>query len=228
MGYYNEKNIGKFQQSLSRYIDALAAGEALKVSISGSNSKMGEVASVSLLPFITCPGRCSDTCGAKCYAAKLAVLRPSVLNAYARNTAMAIYAPGEFWRQVRAAAAKVPYFRFEVSGDFLNSRYFAEVVKTAQELPGTEFLAFTKRYEVVNAWIDEHGALPQNLHILFSGWSNLNPDNPHGLPETTVFEREEEIQAQWKMCGGNCFNCACRGVGCWQAIKGDVIAFKMH
>ena len=228
MGFYNSKNLGKFEQSLSEYAAKIAAGELLKVSISGSNSKMGEVASVSLLPFVTCPGRCGTTCGAKCYAAKLAVLRPSVRNAYARNTAMAIFAPAEFWRQVKAAAAKVPYFRFHVSGDILNRAYFAEMVETARQIPGTEFLAFTKRYEVVNAWISENGALPSNLHILFSGWNNLTPENPHGLPETTVYESESEILPQWKMCGGNCFNCACRGVGCWQVGKGDTIAFKMH
>ena len=76
--------------------------------------------------------------------------------------------------------------------------------------------------------MDENGDLPENLHILFSGWENMDPINPHKLPETNVFGSEDEIRDNWKICGGNCFDCACRGVGCWQAGRGDIVAFKKH
>lgn len=227
-GFFNLRTLDKFRTALKFYVMQVLAGDALQVSISDRNNKMGAVASVSLLPYFSCHARCQKSCGGKCYAAKLANLRKSVRNAYARNTALAIYKPQEYWRQVRAAAAAFKYFRFHVSGDILNARYFAEMVKTAQELPGTEFLAFTKKYEIVNEWIDEHGALPKNLRILFSGWSNLTPDNPHGLPETTVYKHDGDFNPVWKSCGGNCFNCACSGLGCWNAVAGDIIAFKEH
>ena len=189
---------------------------------------MGAVSSVSGLPFLTCPRRCENTCGAACYAAKLANLRKNVLLAYAWNTAIMILARAEFFRQVNEYLRGVRYFRYNVSGDFLDAAFFTEVVKSAIDNPKTEILAFTKRYEIVNAWIAENGKLPENLHILFSGWNNLEPENPYGLPETTVFEKPEEFREEWKTCGGNCFNCACRGLGCWQAKTGDVIAFKKH
>lgn len=227
-GYYNDRILAKFAEALREAVEAVKAGELQNVTISNANSKMGAVASVSLLPFLSCPGRCAGTCGAKCYAAKLANLRPTVLASYARNQAIAMYAPEIYWSQVNAAVMAVRYFRFHVSGDILNADYFAHMVEIARNNEKTEILVFTKRYEIVNAWIAENGELPGNLHILFSGWDNLEPENPHKLPETNVFKTEDEIRENWKICGGNCFECACRGVGCWQAGKGETVAFKLH
>ena len=103
-GYYNEKVLAKFTAALKlanqEVKEILQRGEIPQVKFSNSNSKMGNVASVSSLPFITCPARCADTCGAACYAAKLANLRPAVLNAYAWNTAIAMQAPAEYFRQI--------------------------------------------------------------------------------------------------------------------------------
>ena len=227
-GYYNEKNLNSFKAALNRHIEAIDTGESVHVTISNANSKMGNVASVSLLPFITCPACCADTCGGKCYAAKLAALRPSVLNSYAKNTAIFLRDSETYWKEVAQAVAAVRFFRFHVSGDIVNTLYFAHMVQIATENPKTEILAFTKRFDVVNSWILANGDLPVNLHIMFSAWNNLVPNNPYCLPETNVYKEEEEIRDNWKLCGGNCFNCACRGVGCWQAQKGDVIAFKLH
>ena len=227
-GYYNEKNMEKFGAALIEYANRIKNGEKLHVSISNANSKMGNVSSVSTLPFLTCPARCADTCGGKCYAAKLAALRPTVLKAYAKNTALALFDPVTYWEEIGLAVSAVRFFRFHVSGDIINAQYFENMVKTARKNPKTEILVFTKRYEIVNAWTEKNGEIPANLHILFSGWNNLECINPHGLPETTVFANESEIRENWKICGGNCFNCACRGLGCWQAKKGETIAFKLH
>lgn len=227
-GYYNDKVMAKFNAAFHDAAEAVKAGEDIRVRISNFNAKMGAVASVSTLPFLTCPARCHGTCGVSCYAAKLANLRPSVLKSYAVNTAIAIYRPDAYWAQVNAAVMAVRFFRFHVSGDIINSEYFARMVEVAENNPATQILAFTKRYEIVNAWISEHGALPSNLHVMFSGWTNLTPDNPHGLPETNIFDADHAPEDNWKLCGGNCFQCAAAGVGCWGAQHGDVIAFRKH
>ena len=231
-GYYNETVFAKFANALKTAKQLvrimLEHGETPKVKFSASNTKMGAVSSVSTLPFITCPIICKDTCGIACYAAKLANLRKNVLTAYAWNTALVMLCRDEFFRQIDEYCRGVRYFRFHVSGDIVDYDYFNRMVEIARNNPKTEILAFTKRFEVVNKWIDENGAFPENLHILFRGWNNLKPINPHGMPETTVFESEGEFNENWKTCGGNCFNCACRGLGCWQAKTGDVIAFKKH
>ncbi len=224
--YYNEKTIAKFTAALKEAKQAVKAGTVNHITISTGNKKMGAVASVSTLPFFTCPDRCKGTCAKECYAAKIANLYPSVLKSYANNTALALYKPALFWDDIEKAVAGFRFFRFHVSGDIINRNYFDHMVKVAVKNPHCEILAFTKRYEIVNAWIRESGPLPENLHILFSGWENMRPVNPYKLPETNVYETEPA--ENWLLCGGNCFECGCRGVGCWQARKGDIIAFKKH
>lgn len=197
-----------------------------RVSISSGNSKIGAIPSVSLPPVITCPR--GVPCAAKCYAAKLCRLRPTVREAYARNLEILRADPAEYWRQVRFAASMARYFRFHVSGDIVGADYFAEMVATAEALPGTEFLAFTKNYTVVNAWIAERGQLPGNLHLIFSEWGGTEIPNPHGLPTAAVIFKGEEPRDGWKICGGNCAECARCGVGCWELKAGETIAFYEH
>ena len=225
--YYNEKNLSKFSEALKNATKEVKAGLVTTPTISTGNRKMGAVPSVSLLPFLTCPTRCKDTCGGDCYAAKIAGLYPSVLASYAKNTALAMYKPAAFWEGVNKAMRGARFFRFHVSGDILNKKYFLELVKACENNTHCEVLVFTKRFEIVNTWIKENGALPENLHLLFSGWENLKPINPHKIPETNVFGKEGPAE-NWLVCGGNCFECGCRGVGCWQAKTGDLIAFKKH
>ena len=201
---------------------------ASKVSISWSNNKMGKVASVSLLPWITCPARCRNTCGKKCYAAKLCRLRETVRNAYARNTAIAIHAPKAFFRAVNNTMKQICFFRFHVSGDILNKKYFRRVVDVCMKNKHCQVLMFTKKYEIVNEFINKYGKLPDNLHIMFSGWTNLKPVNPYNLPETQVYETEKDCKPDWIKCGGNCLNCALHNTGCWVAKQGETIAFKIH
>ena len=225
MGYYNENTLKKFADALQ---DAKSRLDGLHVKFSASNSKMGNVASVSTLPFITCPGCCATTCGGKCYAAKLANLRPNVLKNYAENTALALYRPVQYWAEINNYCKGVRFFRFHVSGDIINRKYFENMVETAQNNPHCEMLAFTKRFDAVNAYLASGNQIPENLHIMFSGWSNLTPENPHRLPETNVIEKGAEVPQKWTICGGNCFECACASGGCWGAQNGDTIAFHIH
>ena len=198
------------------------------VSISEGNTKMGKVASISLLPILTCPGRCNGTCGDKCYAKKLAILRPSVAKAYAKNTAIAKLAPHAYFKAAKLAMMRSRYFRFHVSGDIPNAEYLHNIVKACKLCPACEVLMFTKRYELVNAYIRNHGSIPGNLHCLYSGWTNLRPVNPDHLPETTVYAKDEDIRPEWTLCGGNCLDCAVHDGGCWNAKPGETIAFKIH
>lgn len=227
-GYYKPETLNKFSLALNDAAAAVIAGHETRVRISACNTKMGNVASVSTLPFITCPACCAETCGRSCYAAKLANLRPAVLKAYAINTALAIHAPDLFWDQVNKACAGVRFFRFHVSGDILNADYFKHMIETAANNPHTEILVFTKRFQIVNDFIGAGGTIPENMHILFSGWTNLQPDNPHNMPETNVIMPGTEKPDSWTLCGGNCYDCAIAGAGCWTAQAGETIAFPLH
>ena len=201
----------------------------LKVSISYGNSKMGAIPSVSLPPVTTCPT--GAPCAAKCYAAKLCRIYPTVKKAYQNNLDILNADWMEYWRQVRDVVKVSKYFRFHVSGDIPNAPYFAEMVTTAKQNPHTKILAFTKQYNIVNHYIDMFGALPENLKVIFSRWSpewDLTIHNPHNLPMSAViFKNTNNIEYD-KICGGNCTECACRGVGCWELKLGETIAFYEH
>ena len=197
-----------------------------KISISTGNSKMGAIPSVSLPPVVTCPK--GAPCAAKCYAAKLCRIYPSVKKAYQRNLDILNSDWDSYWQQVRDAAKMSKYFRFHVSGDAPNACYFKEMAITAKKCPGTMFLAFTKQYDIVNHYIDVFGGIPDNLKIIFSAWGEKMPDNPHNLPVSNVIFKGTEPAPDWKICGGNCTQCACQGVGCWEIKNGEIIAFYEH
>ena len=197
-----------------------------RISISPGNTKMGAIPSVSLPPIVTCPKGCP--CAKKCYAAKLCRLRPSVKAAYQRNLDIYNADPVAYWLQVKAAACTTRFFRFHVSGDIIDAQYFAGMRTTAAELPGTHFLAFTKNYKVVNDYLNAGGRIPKNLHIIFSEWPGLDIPNPYKMPTAAVIFKGEQPAENWKICGGNCAECACRGVGCWELKKGETIAFYEH
>lgn len=228
-GYYKPENIEKFKTALENARAEIRGGSVLKISVSAGNEKMGAVPSVSVLPFITCPASCAKTCGVECYAAKIALIRSTVLRAYARNTALYLEKPVDFWRQVESAVMGSRFFRFNVAGDLVNADYFNKIVEIATRQAHCKILVFTKKWHIVNAFIDNGGVIPENLQVIFSAWENLQPVNPYKLPESNVIMPDAEtIPENWKICGGNCFKCFCRGVGCWECKKGDTIAFKLH
>lgn len=218
----------KFAAALRDALNRYDAGERFAVHISNGNSKTGAVASVSTLPLLTCPGCCKEQCGAKCYAAKIAALRPSVLKAYAENTALYIRDPRAYFDGIRAAVQAVRFFRWHVSGDIINKRYFSEMCAVAAAAPWCRFMVFTKRADAVNGYLNDGGVIPSNLVVIFSTWGEWTPENTYNLPVSAVIFNGCEPCENWKICGGNCFECACRGVGCWELQHGETIAFYEH
>lgn len=196
------------------------------VSISRGNVKMGAIPSVSLPACTTC--NANAPCFKKCYALRMARRRPTVGDAYARNLSILDSDPGAYWLQVKAAAITTRFFRYHVSGDIPNIEYFREMVRTAQELPHTNFLAFTKQYNIVNEYLTNGGEIPSNLKILFSNWGTWKCENPHNMPTCEVVLKGSEPAPNWKICGGNCTACACAGIGCWELKNGETIAIFEH
>lgn len=197
-----------------------------KVSISKGNSKMGAIPSVSLPAITTCNP--DAPCFKLCYAAKIARLRKTVQTAYDRNFEIWANDPATYWEQVRNAAAMTRFFRYHVSGDIPNMIYFMDMIITAKQYPHTTFLAFTKQYHIVNQFLNEGGVIPENLQIIFSNWGEWKCENPHNLPTCEVILKGNEPALEWKICGGNCTECACRGIGCWELKNGETIAIYQH
>ncbi|MBQ8000205.1 MAG: hypothetical protein IJ298_03185 [Ruminococcus sp.] len=200
----------------------------MNVKISNGNAKMGAIPSVSLPAGVTCRSDCE--CSKKCYAKRLERMRPSVRQAYKHNYDLLNSDPNTYWREVEASIMMSRFFRFHVSGDIPDAAYFEHMGDIARTNTHCEILCFTKKYDIVNSHINIIGKLPKNLHIIFSGWHDIEMVNPYNLPEAHVRYRDGSTTAREdaKLCGGNCTECAITDGGCWTAKHGEQVVFNEH
>ena len=197
------------------------------VSISKTNKKMGGIPSISFPPVVTC-ANCTE-CAKKCYALKMQRIYKSVKNAWANNLSEWQNSPDSVKNAILSSALVSSYFRYFVGGDIPDAKFFKVMVDIAKKIKTCQFLAFTKKYNIVNDFIFNGGKMPKNLHIIFSGWGDaLKPVNPYNLPESNVIFKGQEPPKKALICGGSCSSCICQGVGCWQLKKSDTIYFYEH
>ena len=103
-------------------------------------------------------------------------------------------------------------FRFHVGGDIIDNMYFDYMVAIARDFPATKFLAFTKKYEIVNDYISNGDTIPDNMSIVFSSWIGLEMINPHSFPVAWYQDgTETRIPESAIECFGTCDSC---GI-CW-------------
>lgn len=217
---------------------------AMHVCISHVNKKMGEnIPSVSIWPFLSC-----RKCGCMemrtdkrwwCYAINM-ILREMQRQkghnwsnsgeSWLKNSYILEYYPEQFWREVEAAVMMARFFRFHIGGDFVNGDYFDHVCQIAIRNPSTKILAFTKKFSIVNSWIDINGPLPANLKVIFSAWPGLEMDNRHGLTECHVVMKDGSGTFKGGdafECPGSCEECAMGCMGCWSDTTGKIL-IKEH
>jgi hypothetical protein len=122
------------------------------------------------------------------------------------------------------------FFRFHVSGDIVDEQYMIHMADIAERQKHCEILCFTKKYEIVNAYIETAGRLPPNLHIILSAWVGLEMVNPFLLPEAHVRYRGGSTTARDDalVCGGNCTECAVTDNGCWSLGNSEQVVFCEH
>ncbi len=203
-------------------------GDSLEVKISQGNIKMGAIPSVSLPAGKTCAKNCK--CFSKCYARKLERLRKTVRDAYQHNLELLFNDPDTYWREVEAAIMLTRFFRFHVSGDIVNDDYLNHMVKIAEKNQHCQILCFTKRYDIINKWLDINHQFPSNLHIIFSIWKDFKYNNKYSLPEAHVRYRDgtTTVKENYIECNGNCAECAKTDGGCWTLESGQAVVFNEH
>lgn len=216
---------------------------AAHVSVSGGNDKIGNCGNVSTAPYVTCGG-CCDECKKYCYAVRSYNRMGNdsdgkdnlINNPWFINTAILFMDRDRFFTEIETAikANYYQFFRWHVSGEIVDSDYFARMVAIAEHCPGTRFLAFTKKYSAVNDFIAAGGTVPANFKIIFSAAPELEMKNPHNLPEAHVNFADESLNtcnkpaAMRYHCPGNCAKCRFCGAGCWFLENGAAVMFDQH
>lgn len=203
----------------------------MSVKISKTNSKLGVIPSVNLPPIISCREGCP--CAKDCYATKGRFRFPNVKDNMMSNYIEYCSNPERYFSDISLAVnngmVSYSYFRWHASGDIVDEGYFDGMVEVAKALPNTSFLAFTKKFEIVNGYIDRHGSLPSNLHIVLSAWgTSFKVDNRYELPMAHVrFKDEREnvnIPHSALECLGDCQHC----LNCWNIKAGQSVVFNRH
>lgn len=200
----------------------------MNVKISNGNSKMGKIPSVSFPSLLTCI-KCD--CNKICYAHKLEKLRPSVRQSYLHDWNLYKSDRETYWREIEATIMLSRFFRFHVSGDIPDQDYIHRMIDVANRHQHCEILCFTKKFDMCNKEISERkGELPNNLHLIYSGWKNLKMKNPYNLPEAHVRYRDGTTTAMEEAieCDGDCTECAITDSGCWVLKKGEQVVFNQH
>ncbi len=203
----------------------------MSVKISTTNSKLGLIPSVNLAPIITCRSNCP--CAKDCYATKGNYRFKNVKDSHIHNYHEYLSNPEGYFKDICHAVnngmVTYAYFRWHASGDIVDDKYFEGMVKVAEAQPNTSFLAFTKKFEIVNQFISNGGIIPSNLHIVFSAWGdNFKIENPHLFPVAHVRFRDENqnksIPQDALECSGDCTNC----LQCWKIQRGQSVVFDKH
>lgn len=175
------------------------------------NSKTGKnVINLNFPIEYTCKHTCECYTEKACYAESGCYLYSDNQASYSENFNFFCAVDSEtFCKAVQMAIEKMGFklFRYFTCGDIVNYRFFECMVTIAKENPSVRFWSYTKKYEIVNRWLDENGTLPENLTIIFSHWLNHDGsyfpmDNRHNLPtsEFIPLGREELLETVTHVC----------------------------
>ena len=166
------------------------------------NEKTGiHVTSLNFPIEYTCNHSCECYKESKCYAESGCYLFANNQAGYSEN--YNFYKACDKETFIKAVQLGIDYygnklFRYFTCGDIPNYAFIDCMVELAKNNPDIMFWTYTKKYHLVNLWLDCNGDLPENLTIIFSHWLNENGtyfkmDNPHDLPtsEFIPYGREE-------------------------------------
>ena len=226
--------------------------DQLHTKISEGNSKIGKSLNVSIMPIVSC-GCMGAVCGVICYAVR-SLIRMGFngekwkKNQWVINTIIAMLAPDRYFEEIKSAIRAglarrkkpIRYFRWHVGGEIISIPYLQDMVNIAKEFQEVRFLAFTKRYDIVNTFMDQCGgrnSIPENLSIIYSAAPGETVPNPYHLPECHINMADEKLNKVWRVqfvesqiwhCPGSCEECQCVGAGCWFLRDNTIVLLNQH
>lgn len=213
--FYNEKAYSLQAGENGLKYAVLSTVTDFILNVSEGNSKTGNAINFNLPVELTCNHCCECYKEKVCYAEGGCYTFPDNQAKYSENLAyFKNHTSDEFITALQLAIDIIDYklFRFFTCGDIPNTRFFECMVTLAKNNPGIKFWSYTKKYDIVNKYIAEHGnsitaALPENLVIIFSHWLNSDGtyfpmNNPYNLPvsEFIPFGQEEKAKTVTHIC----------------------------
>lgn len=189
-----------------------------EICANNNNRKLGK--GVLSVPFPVCVCNPEAPCFEKCYTQHGCQSFSNVQGAYYRNLRLYNDNPEEFFEQLyyKVKFSGLPKVRYFDSGDYVDNEFLVRSIELAKQFPNVKFMAFTKKYDIVNNYLDDN-ELPDNYNIVFSAWDKLwEVPNPHDLPIAYVKFKDErltpEIPKDAFHCPGRESTCSACGV-CW-------------
>lgn len=191
----------RLSKAQAAYENAVENVSDLHVKISEGNNKLGAIPSVSLIPVMDC-GNCA-ICAKSCYDLRNDMIYKEVIKTRAINSAILHEDPERYFKEIDGYLDyRFPRaFRFHIGGDIQNKWYLDKMCDIARKHKDTKFLAFTKMFDVCNEYLDEGNVIPENMHILFSGWLGLKMDNrPMDSLRRILSSRAERLLRKEHVC----------------------------
>ena len=199
------------------------------VHVSTTVSKLGNtIPTVNLPPVITC--RPDAPCFKDCYARRGNFRYQNVVNSMENNLLAYKENPKLFFAMIAEVWQNFLRARWFSAGDIVDMDFLKGMCWVARKCPNTKILCFTKKYELINQFLDEGHKIPKNFRVVFSRWKDFPCDNKYNLPETWVYfpKGKKDINALIPEgaipCSGKCSKCA----ACWNLKKGQSVVFKKH
>ena len=220
----------EFTMDRKEYIDFLA-NKSNEINMANKNSKTGAACLNLAFPVCTC--RTDAPCKNTCYACKGVQQIAVVQGAYYRNLRLYYDDPYNFFNQIyyKIKFSGLPKVRWFDSGDIADAEFFNRMVELCKRTPTVKHMACTKKYEIVNEYIDQNGKLPDNLNIMFSAWDKLwEVPNPHGLGVAYVDFNDKRLNPEFPknafVCPGKESTCSACGACFNKRLK--AVVFHEH
>lgn len=225
-----KKSKKEFKMDRQEYIDLLA-NKTNEISMSNNNSKTGKACLNLAFPLVTC--RPDAPCRYECYAGKGCQQIAVVQGAYYRNMRLYYDNPDNFFEQIycKIKFSGLPKVRWFDSGDIADAEFFDRMIELCKRTPDVKHMAFTKKYEIVNEYIDKNGKLPDNLNVMFSAWHKMwYIPNPHNLGIAYIDFNDKSLNPEFPknafICPGRDSTCSACGACFNKKLK--AVIFHQH
>ena len=187
-----------------KYVDPKSVGSD-NLNISLGNSKLGPCLNIAFPIELSCTHACECYRKKKCYGCTGCFCFPRNQKLYSENyNFFNQHTKEEVKKAIKEKIIEsgLLNFRWFEIGDVWSRKVLEIIVETAKENESVNFWFYTKKYRLINSFVDEFGleSIPKNLVIIFSHWMNEDGsyfpmDNRYNFPtsEFIPFGKEEEI-----------------------------------